>query len=184
MKKTLLSLVVIGLLAGCSSTPTKPDTTQADAARAAAEQAAADQAAAAAAAAAAARAAAVTTAPVDPLNDPNSILAQRSVYFAFNKSDVGSEYSPMLQAHAAYLVGHTSAKIQLQGNTDDRGSAEYNLALGQRRADAVEKSLSLLNVSTGQMSTVSFGKEKPKATGNDEAAYKENRRTDIVYQSE
>ncbi|MDA8327807.1 MAG: peptidoglycan-associated lipoprotein Pal [Betaproteobacteria bacterium] len=182
MKKTLLSLAVMGLLAGCASTPAKVDTAQADAARAAAEKAAADQAAAAAAAEA--RAHAQAPVAVNPLNDPNSLLAQRSIYFAFNKSNVTSEYTPMLQAHAAYLVSHTSAKVQLQGNTDDRGSAEYNLALGQRRADSVRKSLTLLNVPDAQMSTISYGKEKPVATGNDEAAWAKNRRTDIVYQSE
>jgi peptidoglycan-associated lipoprotein len=183
MKKTLLSLAVMGLLAGCAATPAKVDTAQADAARAAAEKAAADQAAAAAAEARA-RAHAQAPVAVNQLNDPNSLLAQRSIYFAFNKSNVSSEYTPMLQAHAAYLVSHTSAKVQLQGNTDDRGSAEYNLALGQRRADAVHKSLALLNVPDAQMSTISYGKEKPVATGNDEADWAKNRRTDIVYQSE
>ncbi len=191
MKKTVLGLLIVGLLAGCSTTETKPDTSQADAARAAAEKAAADKAAADAAAARAAaeararaEAANMAAKPLDPLKDPNNILSQRSVYFAFDKSNVTGEYDALLQAHAQYLVGHSSAKVELQGNCDERGSAEYNLALGQRRADAVRKSLSLLNVPAAQMSTGSFGKEKPLATGHDETAWAKNRRTDIVYQSE
>lgn len=186
MKKTVLGLLIVGLLAGCSSDETKPNTSQEDAARTAAAKAAADKAAAdkAAAEAQAHAQAPVATQAIDPLQDTNNILSQRSVYFAFNKYNVGSEYAPMLQAHAAYLVAHTTAKIQLQGNTDDRGSAEYNLALGQRRSDSVRKSLSLLSVPDDQMSTVSFGKTKPVAMGDNETAWAKNRRTDIVYQSE
>jgi peptidoglycan-associated lipoprotein len=186
MRNSLLVLLIAGVLAGCSSEATKPDNSQADAARLAAEKAAAEKAAAdKAAAEAAARAQQqVTTQVINPLNDPNSILAQRSVYFAFDKSNISSEYQPMLQAHAAYLVAHTDAKVQLQGNCDNRGSVEYNLALGQRRADSVKNALHLLNVPDAQMSTISYGKEKPRAMGNNEAAWAQNRRTDIVYQSE
>ena len=186
MRNSLLVLLIAGVLAGCSSEAAKPDNSQADAARLAAEKAAAEKAAAdKAAAEAAARAQQqVTTQVINPLNDPNSILAQRSVYFAFDKSNITSEYQPMLQAHAAYLVAHTDAKVQLQGNCDNRGSVEYNLALGQRRADSVKNALHLLNVPDAQMSTISYGKEKPRAMGNNEAAWAQNRRTDIVYQSE
>jgi peptidoglycan-associated lipoprotein len=87
----------------------------------------------------------------------------------------------MLMAHANYLKQNTAQKIIIQGNTDDRGTTEYNLALGQRRSDAVRKQLALLGVSDSQMEAVSFGKEKPKADGNNEAAWAENRRADIVY---
>lgn len=185
MRNSLLVLLIAGVLAGCSSEAAKPDNSQADAARLAAEKAAAEKAAAdKAAAEAAARAQQQVTTQVNPLNDPNSILAQRSVYFAFDKSNIASEYQPMLQAHAAYLVAHTDAKVQLQGNCDNRGSVEYNLALGQRRADSVKNALHLLNVPDAQMSTISYGKEKPRAMGNNEAAWAQNRRTDIVYQSE
>ena len=187
MRNSLLVLLIAGVLAGCSSEATKPDNSQADAARLAAEKAAAEKAAAdkaAAEAAARAQQQQVTAQPINPLNDPNSILAQRSVYFAFDKSNITSEYQPMLQAHAAYLVAHTNAKVQLQGNCDNRGSVEYNLALGQRRADSVKNALQLLNVPDAQMSTISYGKEKPRALGNNEAAWAQNRRTDIVYQSE
>ncbi len=87
----------------------------------------------------------------------------------------------MLSAHASYLKANPKQKVIIQGNTDDRGTAEYNLALGQRRSDAVRKSLNLMGVSDDQMEAVSFGKEKPKAEGDNEAAWAQNRRADIVY---
>jgi peptidoglycan-associated lipoprotein len=118
----------------------------------------------------------------DPLNDPKGVLAKRSVYFDFDSYIVKDEYKPVVEAHSKYLVANKGRKILIQGNTDDRGGSEYNLALGQKRADAVRKSMSLLGVPESQMEAVSLGKEKPKATGNDEAAWAENRRSDIVYQ--
>jgi peptidoglycan-associated lipoprotein len=119
-----------------------------------------------------------------PLHDPNNILSKRSVYFAYDKYDVSSEYQPLVIAHARYLRDHAGAKVAIQGNCDERGSREYNLALGQRRADAVGKIMALSGVPSGQIETVSFGKEKPRATGENEAAWAENRRSDIVYQRE
>ena len=117
-----------------------------------------------------------------PWNDPKSPLFEKSVYFDFDEYNVSpSKYQKMLMAHANYLKQNTAQKIIIQGNTDDRGTTEYNLALGQRRSDAVRKQLALLGVSDSQMEAVSFGKEKPKADGNNEAAWAENRRADIVY---
>jgi peptidoglycan-associated lipoprotein len=87
----------------------------------------------------------------------------------------------MLQAGAAFLKQNPQQKIMIQGNTDDRGTAEYNLALGQRRSDAVRRAFAALGVPDGQMEAVSLGKEKPKAEGNNEAAWAENRRADIIY---
>jgi peptidoglycan-associated lipoprotein len=104
------------------------------------------------------------------------------VYFAFNSYVVESKYRPVLENNAQYLVSHPAAHVQLQGNTDARGSREYNLALGQKRADAVMKGMELLGVKPSQMEAISFGKEKPKALGTTEADYAENRRVDIVYQ--
>lgn len=118
---------------------------------------------------------------IDPLNDPNSPLAKRSVYFDFDKYMIKDEYKPLVTAHANYLTQHTNRKIVIQGNADERGSSEYNLALGQKRAEAVRKSLMAMGVSSAQMEATSFGKEKPKALGHDEAAWAENRRADIVY---
>lgn len=173
MKKVVLGLMVAGLLAGCSTEQAKkPDNSEV---RAAAAEAAPAPAPAPVAAPAVA---------VDPLTDPNNILSQRSVFFDFDKSNVHSEYDPMLKAHAGYIASHSSAKVEIQGNTDERGSAEYNLGLGQRRADSVAKSLELMSAPAAQISTVSFGKSKPRALGHDEAAWAQNRRADIVYKSE
>lgn len=126
-----------------------------------------------------------TVAPIttgsDPLNDPKGVLAKRSVYFDFDSYIVKDEFKPVVEAHAKYLGANKGRKIVIQGNTDERGGREYNLALGQKRAEAVRKSLSVLGVVDTQMEAVSFGKEKPKAQGSDEAAWAENRRADIAY---
>ncbi len=119
---------------------------------------------------------------IDPLNDPKGILAKRSVYFDYDSYIVKDEFKPVVEAHAAYLSKNTNRKVLIQGNTDERGGREYNLALGQKRAEAVRKSLTTLSVSDAQIEAVSYGKEKPKATGSNEAAWAENRRADIVYQ--
>jgi len=127
------------------------------------------------------RAVTPVVAEIDPLNDPKGVLAQRSVYFDFDSYAVKDEFNAMLGAHSKYLASHTAHKILVQGNTDERGGREYNLALGQKRAVAVTKSLSALGVAATQMEAVSLGKEKPKATGNNEEAWAQNRRADIVY---
>ena len=116
-----------------------------------------------------------------PWNDPKSPLFKRSVYFDFDSYAVKSEYQATLQAHANYLKANKDRKIKIEGNTDERGTTEYNLALGQRRSEAVRKSLSLLGVPNSQMEAVSFGKEKPKSQGSNDAAWQENRRADIAY---
>ena len=123
----------------------------------------------------------VNTGSVDPLDDPKGVLAARSVYFDFDSYTVRADGKPVVENHAQYLTKMTSRKILVQGNTDDRGGAEYNLALGQKRAEAVRKSLTALGVSEGQIEAVSLGKEKPKATGSGEEAWAQNRRADIVY---
>lgn len=119
--------------------------------------------------------------PNDPTNDPNGILARRSIYFDFDSYIVKDEFKPVIEAHAKFLSNSKGRKAVIQGNTDERGGREYNLALGQKRAEAVRKSLVLLGVPDAQLEAVSFGKEKPKATGTDEATWAENRRSDIVY---
>ncbi|ADP14098.1 peptidoglycan-associated lipoprotein Pal [Achromobacter sp. SD115] len=118
---------------------------------------------------------------LDPFN-PQSILAQqRSVYFDFDSYTVSDQYRSLVETHAKYLASHQQQTIKIEGNTDERGGAEYNLALGQRRADAVRRMMTLLGVSDNQIETISFGKEKPKSTGTSEADFAENRRADIVY---
>ena len=125
---------------------------------------------------------AVAPVVVDELNNPNSPLAKRSVYFDFDSYSVKDEYQSLLQVHANYLKSHPERHVLIQGNTDERGTSEYNLALGQKRAEAVRRALSLLGVQDSQMEAVSLGKEKPLATGHDEASWAQNRRADLVYQ--
>jgi len=117
----------------------------------------------------------------DPLNDPNSPLAKRSVFFDFDSFVVKTEYQSLVEAHAKYLTTEKNRKVVIEGNADERGSREYNLALGQKRADAVKSRLQLLGVADAQVETVSFGEEKPRATGHDEAAWAQNRRADLNY---
>lgn len=119
------------------------------------------------------------TTTVDPLTQ--GALAKRSVYFDFDSYVVKDEFKPVVEAHSKYLVSNKGRNILIQGNTDERGGREYNLALGQKRAEAVRKSMGLLGVPESQVEAVSLGKEKPKATGSDEASWAENRRADILY---
>ena len=120
---------------------------------------------------------------MNAIADQMNALAERSVYFDFDSFLVKPEYREMLEAHAKYL-SQNKASIVIQGNTDDRGTTEYNLALGQKRAEAVKKVMNVLGVSDNQIETISFGKERPKMKGNNEAAWEENRRADIVYNGE
>lgn len=117
-----------------------------------------------------------------PWNDPKSPLYNKSFYFDFDSYTVKSADQATIAEHAKYLNGNKNQKIVIQGNTDDAGTTEYNLALGQKRSDAVRRMLSLLGVSDAQMEAISFGKEKPKSNSNDDAGRAENRRADIVYQ--
>jgi peptidoglycan-associated lipoprotein len=107
---------------------------------------------------------------------------QRAVYYGFDKYNIDARYKPVVEANAKFLVDHPDMKITVQGNTDERGSREYNLALGQRRADGVRRAMLLLGARESQVDAVSFGEEKALATGHDEQAWAQNRRSDIVYQ--
>jgi peptidoglycan-associated lipoprotein len=104
------------------------------------------------------------------------------IYFELDSYTVKSEYQSALEAHSRYLRADRNRRVNLEGHTDARGGSEYNLALGQKRADAVRRALSALGVPEGQMESVSFGKEKPVAQGSDEAAYSQNRRAALNYQ--
>ncbi|HJV00310.1 peptidoglycan-associated lipoprotein Pal [Duganella sp. LX20W] len=123
----------------------------------------------------------VETKSIDPLDDPKGVLANRSVYFDFDSYVVRADGKPVVENHSAYLTKNKQRNILIQGNTDERGGAEYNLALGQKRAEAVRKAMGALGVPESQIEAVSLGKEKPKAEGHDEAAWAQNRRADIVY---
>lgn len=118
-----------------------------------------------------------------PLDDPNSLLSKRVVYFDFDKSAIKDEYRDIIAAHAAYLAEHPSAQITLEGNADERGSREYNMGLGERRAKAVEQFMLLQGASGSQIEVVSYGEERPVAFGHDEESWALNRRVEIVYKS-
>ncbi|CAM3897614.1 peptidoglycan-associated lipoprotein Pal [Castellaniella denitrificans] len=119
---------------------------------------------------------------MDPFNPQSPLAQQRSVYFDFDSYTVPEQYRSVVEMHANYLTSHQGQKVRVEGNTDARGSTEYNLALGQRRSDAVARMMTLLGVNANQIEAISFGKERPKALGNTEADYAENRRADINYQ--
>jgi peptidoglycan-associated lipoprotein len=110
------------------------------------------------------------------------VPAQRSVYYDFDRSDIKPEFRPAIEAHARYLRDNPDAHVTIEGNGDERGSREYNLALGQKRAEAVQRMMRLSGAADSQIEAVSFGEEKPKALGHDEASWAENRRSDVVYQ--
>lgn len=115
------------------------------------------------------------------LDDPNSLLSSRFVYFEFDKSDVRAEDRAVIEAHANYLQRNPGATLSLEGHADERGTREYNSALGERRAKAVRNLMSIQGGSGQQIRTVSWGEERPIDRGHDEAAWAQNRRVEIVY---
>jgi peptidoglycan-associated lipoprotein len=120
----------------------------------------------------------------DPTKDPNNILSKRSVYFDYDSNAVKDEYRNLVQSHARYLADNKSRHIRIEGNCDERGSREYNLALGQRRAEAVKRVMTVLGAPDANIETTSFGEEKPVAQGHDEQSWAQNRRADIKYGGE
>jgi peptidoglycan-associated lipoprotein len=108
-------------------------------------------------------------------------LARKVIYFDFDKSEIKPEFADVIAAHAHNLTANTNLKIKLEGNTDERGTREYNIGLGERRAQAVRRALMLQGVAESQLTTVSFGAERPAAEGDDEAAWAQNRRVELVY---
>ena len=115
------------------------------------------------------------------LEDPSNPLSQRVVYFEFDSSSIRADDLAAIEAHAAYLADHPDQQVVIEGHTDERGSREYNLALGERRAKAVSQALQLNGAAPEQLEVVSFGEEKPAETGQNEAAWSKNRRAEIIY---
>jgi peptidoglycan-associated lipoprotein len=173
----LLSAVL--LLSGCGTTGEKEEAT-AEAGGAAAGTA--DDAAASAASAKDAEAKPMEEPKEEPKNPlEEGLLAQRVVYFDFDSSVVHDDAMPMLQAHAEYLASNTSTIVTVEGHTDERGTREYNIALGERRADAVRRILLANGVAASQIKIVSYGEERPAALGHNEQAWAQNRRAELVY---
>ena len=171
MKNIILSSLLIGLLAACSSTPLKEEKAPVSESSARPARPGGDSTA---------------TTPTTPLgvNALKGTTFSPSAVSISISTRLRDEFKPLVQAHARYLVEHPSTRLTVQGHTDERGSAEYNLALGQRRSDSVKQAMNVLGASDKQIDTVSFGKEKPKALGHDEDSWAQNRRTDIVYAGE
>ena len=119
----------------------------------------------------------------NPLDDPDSLLAKRTVYFDFDDSVILDEDRPILEAHAQYLSENPGAAVTLEGHTDERGTREYNLALGEQRAISVRQFMSLVGASGQQVRTVSYGEERPASLGNNEEAWAQNRRVEIIYRT-
>lgn len=172
MKQMIITALFVFFIAGCSSTP---DTAGQDGAPVETRGAGVST---------------VTAGGVDGsrlpaiLTDPKSILSKRSVYFGYDKYEVRDQYKELVTAHAKFLAENRQYKMLIQGNTDDRGSREYNLALGQKRSDAIKKMLTLLGAREDQVESVSLGEEKPKNEGQNDAAWAENRRGDMLYNGE
>ncbi len=117
-----------------------------------------------------------------PMGGPGAAADNRIIYFEFDQSDVDSDYADVLRAHGSYLAANAGARLRLEGHADERGSREYNLGLGERRAQAVKQVLLLQGASAGQLSTVSYGEERPASIGSDESTWGLNRRVELVYQ--
>jgi peptidoglycan-associated lipoprotein len=121
---------------------------------------------------------------VAALKDPKSILSKRGIYFDYDEFVIKSEFKPLIEAHAKFLANNPKFKMLIQGNADERGSREYNLALGQKRADAIRKALALLGAREDQIESVSLGEEKPVCTEQAEECWAKNRRGDMLYSGE
>ena len=122
-----------------------------------------------------------TGAGANALNDPNSPLSTRVIYFDYDSATIRKDFEAVVQAHASYLAANPGVSITVEGHTDERGTPEYNLALGERRALTIRKQLVLLGASAGQVKTVSYGEERPIAQGHDEQVYGLNRRGELIY---
>ena len=174
MKRLIIPTLLALLVAGCSSTPDTAEQTGAPVESRTSSG----------------NVATVTAGDMDSrklppeLTDPKSILSKRSVYFDYDKFDIKAEYKDLVAAHAKFLVNNRQFKMLIQGNTDERGSREYNVALGQKRADAIKQMLIMLGAREEQVESVSLGEEKPKNAGQNEAAWAENRRGDMLYSGE
>ena len=184
MRKWIIGALLIAALAGCKSTDTQDAAPVEERAPTSTAPAATPGATTSGTTGSGVTGTAGAANPAAALRDPNSILSKRSIYFDYDQFVIKDEFKPMIEAHAKYLQANRSARTTLQGHTDERGTREYNIALGQKRADAVKRAMVLLGASEVQIETVSFGKEKPRREGHDEASWAENRRVDILYAGE
>ena len=120
---------------------------------------------------------------LDPLDDPASLLSQRTIYFDFDSAEIRPEHREAVEARAIYLANNVSASVTLEGHTDERGTREYNIALGERRGNSVRDLMTLIGASEQQLRVISYGEERPAAEGFDEDAWALNRRVEIIYRT-
>lgn len=128
-------------------------------------------------------AAGVETSGAYSLGNPDTPLARRVIHFDYDSSEILPEDRQLISDHAAYLAANDGLRVTLEGNTDERGSPEYNVALGERRAKSIRRAFELQGVGPEQVTIISYGEEKPAAEGHSEAAWRQNRRVEIVYKS-
>jgi peptidoglycan-associated lipoprotein len=179
MNKTVLILIAVlgvSLAAGCSSKKSRPMATSTNSA------VPTDQSQTSGADASSAYGAGVVGGTGAGVAGPQGgQLQNKTIYFDFDSSEVKADYNALIAAHARYLASNPSTRVRLEGNTDERGSREYNIGLGERRSQSVHRALTLQGVTDTQITTVSYGEERPAITGHTEEAWARNRRVDIVY---
>ena len=168
MKNVVLTAVLMTSLAMLAGCPSKPKEQPAPPPQPTADTSGVDNAGA-------------TLDNTESAGPSGELLSKRVIYFDFDKSDIRADSQSVVAAHAAFLAKNPSQKVRLEGHADERGSREYNIGLGERRGQAVRRALLLLGVAELQLSTVSYGEERPAVAGSDEQAYALNRRVEIVY---
>jgi peptidoglycan-associated lipoprotein len=178
LKRGVFLIIPAVVLWGCESTPEQPDTASqaVEVVDSSASASAADQGESS------------TVKPLvepqlHPLDDPNGLLSNRTVYFEFDRNDINDEYRAIIRAHAEYLANNPSSRVTIEGNADERGTREYNIGLGDRRANSVRQLMVLQGATSAQVETISYGEERPAESGHNEAAWDRNRRAEIVYSS-
>ncbi len=184
-KSTVLLASMLTLLAACSNTalaPNEPGTNTNAALAAGTTAAASARTAGAATPQGTAPAASIASVNLPPYLDPaNRLSTERSVFFAFDDYTIAGDYTGLVERHGRFLAANPGVAVRIEGNSDERGGVEYNLALGQKRADAVLRALSIHGVRDNQMEAVSWGEAKPRAEGHDESAWAQDRRADLQY---
>ena len=170
LKRTLYSLAIVALIAGCSSGTKLNDTPVTD-----------GRGGAGAGAGGAASGVAPVTIDPNARNAQGPVGVARIIYFDFDSYTIKPEFQALIDGHARFLKANPQRRVSIEGHTDERGGREYNLALGQKRSEAVRRALGLLGVGDAQVEAVSFGKEKPAAPGASEDAFAQNRRAEIAY---
>jgi peptidoglycan-associated lipoprotein len=168
LKRTLYSLAIVALIAGCSSGTKLNDAPVTD-----------GRGGAGAGAGGAASGVAPVTIDPNARNAQGPVGVARIIYFDFDSYTIKPEFQALIDGHARFLKANPQRRVSIEGHTDERGGREYNLALGQKRAEAVARSLTLLGASESQVEAVSFGKERPAVQGSDEAAWAKNRRVEL-----